>query len=167
MSCVPAQPSPDRAEILRAIGLFIEHAYVGGGQPNKNVQAGLTDLRERSDDASFFASPLFLRPAKDAPVNTYTLRLGNRFYPHMKLVIQPTPDGSSMMFRADTHDRHLCPAADHPEYRAFMELRAKNQQIAEQIENAWADAGICTFKTYLQNDLRRRREQQAQAADRR
>ncbi len=156
--------SPDRTQILRAIDLFVEYAYADGAQPGKSMQSGLADLRGRTDDASFFASPLFLRPTKDTPVASYTLRLGNRFYPHMKLVIQPSPDGTEMMYRADTHDRHLCPATGHPEYQAFMELRARNQQVAEAIEAAWAVAGICTFKTYLQNDLRRRRERQATAA---
>src|SRR5690606_6479943 len=127
---------PDRTEVLRAIDLFIANAYGTDASPSKTVQSGLADLRDRaSDEAQFFASPLFLKPAKDAPIGSYTLRLGNRFYQHMKLVIQPTPDGAQAMYRADTHDRHLCPPADHPEHGAFMVLRGKNQAIAEAIEN--------------------------------
>lgn len=165
MSSSPIHPPLDRDTILRAIDLFLEYAYPDGTQPSKSVQAGLADLRQRMDEKSLFASPMFLRPTSGASSSCYTLRLGNRFYPHMKLVIEPSPDGTMMLFRADTHDRHLCPKPDHPDYQAFMTLRTQNQRIAEQIENAWAAAGIGTFKTYLQNDLRRRRAQQEQAAD--
>jgi hypothetical protein len=80
----------------------------------------------------------------------------------MKLVLDPAPTGSDYLFKADTHDRHIEPPPGHPELGVFMELRAKNKAVSEEIEQAWADAGLSTFKTYLQADLARRQQLQQQ-----
>jgi hypothetical protein len=74
----------------------------------------------------------------------------------MKLTIDRRPDQRGYLFRADTHDRHICPKPDSKEYAMFRELLDKNQKLAQEIEQAWADAGIPTFKTYLKEDLARR-----------
>ena len=104
----------------------------------------------------FYASPAFARTGDPASPRL-TVRLGNSAYPHMKLALEPAPGGESYLFKADSHDKHLCPAQSDPDYPAFMELRAKNQKIVEKIEQAWAQAGIPTFKTFLQADLAARR----------
>jgi hypothetical protein len=74
----------------------------------------------------------------------------------MKLAIDPRPDGKGFLFRADTHDRHACPPPESKEYPLFCALMEKNQRLSQQIESAWADAGLTTFKTYLRDDLARR-----------
>jgi hypothetical protein len=84
------------------------------------------------------------------------LRLGNCFYPHMKLSIDQRPDREGYFFRADTHDRHICPPPASKEHAAFCELMDKNQQLSQEIETAWAEKGVPTFKTYLKEDLARR-----------
>jgi len=89
------------------------------------------------------------------------VRLGNYVYPHMKLVIEPRPDGRGYLFRADTHDRHVRVPPSSPEYAVFQELMEKNQKLAEGIEHAWATEGLPTFRTFLREDLARRRGQQA------
>jgi hypothetical protein len=33
----------------------------------------------------------------------------------------------------------------------------KNQKVVESVERAWAEGGVPTFKTYLREDLARRR----------
>ena len=40
-----------------------------------------------------------------------------------------------------------------------MQLRAKNKAIGDAIEQAWEQAGIPTFRTFLQQDLARRQAQ--------
>ena len=119
------------------------------------VKSRLDALRS-SDDSAFFDSKSFERDATPSPPAKYNLRLGNCFYPHMKLVVESTPDGLGYMFRADTHDKHIRPAPDSKEYAMFTELMANNQKLSEQIEAAWEAAGLPTFKQYLREDLARR-----------
>ena len=85
------------------------------------VRARLETLRSTPDEA-FYDSPVFERGAaadkdkradgevkcdgkpdnKPGPLPAkYLLRLGNRFYPHMKLVIDRAPHGDSYLIRAD------------------------------------------------------------------
>ncbi len=86
----------------------------------------------------------------------YSLRLGNRVYPHMKLTIDRAPTGERHFFRVDTHDQHVRPPAGSPEEKAFAELMANNQHSVQAIEAAWEASGIPTFKTFMRDDLARR-----------
>jgi hypothetical protein len=103
----------------------------------------------------FFRSPVIAGDGKEPP-RRYTIRLGNRLYPHMKLAIELAPDGNSFLFKADTHDRHICPPQSTPEYDAFMTLRKENTTIGESIDTAFEEAGIPTFKSFLRDDLAKR-----------
>jgi hypothetical protein len=99
------------------------------------------------------ASP---RESRDGPAR-YALRLGNRHYPHMKLVIDRAPDGHAYLLRADTHDAHVQPRPGSREAAAFAELANANRSIAESIESAWEQLGLPTFKKFLRDDLERRK----------
>ena len=66
----------------------------------------------------------------------------------MKLSIDERPDQQGFLFRADTHDRHICPAPGSKDHE-ICELMEKNQQLAQSIETTWQDGGLPTFKTYL------------------
>jgi hypothetical protein len=145
---------PQPGQLLQAIELYLSCAY--DGTAPAAVKAIVESLR--ADPSGVYQAKAFVRDgAAEQP--RLLLRLGNRHYPHMKLVLEPAPGAESYLFRADTHDRHICPAADHPEYGAFMDLRAKNQSIGSSIEQAWTTAGIPTFRTFLQQDLARRQAQ--------
>ena len=85
-----------------------------------------------------------------------SLRLGNPWYPHMKLTIERAPDGKTSLFRADTHDRHIHVGPESPEYAAFCQMMEKNQSLASRIEAAWESGGLPTFKSFLRQDLARR-----------
>jgi hypothetical protein len=147
-----AQKLPTQ-EVWRAIEVYLAHAYSSGPLPSP-VRGKLDTLRSLSAE-DFYASPILER---DAPANPskLSLRLGNRFYPHMKLTIERSPDKQRFLFRADTHDRHCCPAPGSREYGAFCQLMEGNQKIAQAIEAEWAKEGLPTFKTYLRDDLARR-----------
>ena len=140
------------AEAWKAIETYLAFAYTG--PPPSPVRAKLDALRSLTDE-HFHASPAFERDQPIAP-NRLSLRLGNWFYPHMKLTIERAPDQHGHLFRADTHDRHCCPAVGSREYDAFCELMEKNQKMAQAIEAAWAERGLPTFKTFLRDDLARR-----------
>ena len=142
---------PDREELLRAAEIYIAHAYSGPAPDWVNRR--LRSLAQQEQGA-LYESAEFEHPASAA--TRYSLRLGNHFYPHMKLVIDRTPDGRSYMYRADTHDRHCCPPAQSSEFRIFSELMERNQNLARDIEQACESAGLPTFKNYLRNDLAKR-----------
>jgi len=145
---------PDPSQVLSAIETYISIAY--DGSPPTAVRSQVSTLRSWA--GPFFAAPVFAATG-DPSAQRRTLRLGNHLYPHMKLALEIAPGGGEYLFKADTHDRHICPAASDPEYEPFVKLMSANQQIAERIEAAWAKQGIPTFKTYLQQDLARRQQQ--------
>jgi hypothetical protein len=148
-STPPAAPDP--AQVMQAIDTYLRNAY---DEPPVTVRSQLSVLK--SWGGPFFRAPVFV--ADEQPQGKrYSMRLGNRHYPHMKLRIEPSPDGSRYLFRADSHDRHVCPPPASPEYEAFRDLMEKNQRVVDAVEGAWADAGVPTFKTYLREDLARRR----------
>jgi hypothetical protein len=147
---MPAEP-PDPTTVMRAIDAYLDVAY--GPQRPAYVKSMVATVRDWS--GKFYACPVFVKDA-NTPPNRYSMRLGNRHYPHMKLVIERSPDDAVFFFRADTHDRHACPPEGAAEYRAFVDLMEKNQQIAQGVETGWAEAGLPTFKSWLRDDLARR-----------
>ena len=149
----PLSP-PEREQVMQAIDIYLRNAY--GEEPPVTVRSQLAVLRTWG--GPFFRAPVFV--ADEQPQGRrYSMRLGNRHYPHMKLRIEPSPDASRYLFRADSHDRHVCPPPESPEHKAFRDLMEKNQRVVESVETAWAEAGVPTFKTYLREDLARRRSE--------
>jgi hypothetical protein len=143
---------PEREQVMQAIDIYLRQAY--GEEPPVTVRSQMAVLRTWG--GPFFRAPVFV--ADDQPHGKrYSMRLGNRHYPHMKLRIEPSPDGSRYLFRADSHDRHVCPPPSSAEHDAFRALMEKNQQIVDAVEGTWGEAGVPTFKTYLREDLERRR----------
>jgi hypothetical protein len=143
---------PDISLVWQAIDLYLATAYpktVPSAVQNKVRTLRLLGAED------FWDADVFER---DHPVSTtrYGLRLGNFFYPHMKMSIDARPDARGFLFRADTHDRHCCPAPNTREFDVFCELMDRNQKLAELIEASWAEHGLPTFKTYLKSDLERR-----------
>ena len=143
---------PPPAQVRSAIASYLAIAY--DALPPLSVRARL-DLLNNAAEADFYHAPVFERIPPGDP-SKFCIRLGNRFYPHMKLVIERSPDGTRALFRADTHDRHVQPKPDSPEAAAFAELARKNQELAQTIESKWDDSGLPTFKQYLRDDLARR-----------
>src|SRR5688572_26470420 len=160
MQVVPVIP-PNPDEVLRAVDTYVAVAY--GPEPLPlPVQSQLAVLR--SWKGPFFRSPVIASDGGQPP-KRYSIRLGNRHYPHMKLAIERSPDGEGYLFRPDTHDSHCCPPADHPEHAAYREMMQKNSEIAAKVEAALAEQGLPTFKTYLQQDLARRQAARASQGD--
>ena len=145
------KPSP--ATVWQAIEIYLAAAYPV--PPSGSAASRIASLRDMPPE-HFFQCPSFERTPKEEPIRL-ELRLGNCFYPHMKMVIEAAPDQRGHLFRADTHDRHIQPSPGSRDYAAFKELMEKNVAIASRIEAAWEEAGICTFKAYLRQDLARRR----------
>jgi hypothetical protein len=153
MSADAPPPKPDAAIVQQAIDIYLSKAYPEG--PPMTVRSMVATLRSYAGD--FFKAPTFVKDDPNSP-RKYTLRLGNRHYPHMKLVYELGPDGRTYLFRADSHDAHCCPPVGTPEHDAFRALMTSNQEVVTAVENAWAEANVPTFKTFLKVDLAKRRE---------
>jgi hypothetical protein len=156
-SIMPAEP-PDSSVVNRAIDIYLQQAY----GPERPVAVNSMVSTLRNWGGSFYKCPVFVKDDATPP-NRYSMRLGNRQYPHMKLVIEPTPDGTGHLFRADTHDAHCLPPPNSNEYAAVSALIEANGKIAQAIESAWRDAGLPTFRGYLQDALARRMAEQKPA----
>ena len=143
---------PEPAVVWRAIEAYVKVAF--NDAPPSAVRSRLETLRALSD-ASFYDSAVFETKGEGAGARVL-LRLGNRFYPHMKMAIEKRPDRQGCLFRADTHDAHCCPATTSREYQAFRQLMELNQTVAQAVELEWEKEGLPTFKTYLKEDLARR-----------
>ena len=147
--------TPPPATVWRAIDAWLSVAYAGSAP--REVSALLDTLR-RQEPGLRFESSVFERSNGEPPTR-YALRLGNRLYPFMKLVIERLPARNTWLFTADTHDRHICPAPGDPEHEAFTGLMAHNRALAATIEDMWRAQGIDTFRGFLGDDLARRREE--------
>ena len=144
---------PTPADFWKAVEIYLDAAY--GGKIPPAVQTRTFTLRAFPQD-DLYRCPVFEPAPKENPVR-FALRLGNQWYPHMKLVVEQAPDGQASLFRADTHDRHIQVDSLSRDYAAFCELSQKNQSLAGRIEAAWEAAALSTFKSFLRNDLARRR----------
>lgn len=142
---------PEDKTIWQAIEMYLQHAYQHGKQP-ASVQSRLDVLR--SACGSIISSNAF-ETKSEGEGKRFSLRLGNQFFPHMKLVVECRP-GDEWFFRADAHDAHCRPPEGSKELESYRELVAKNREITSMIEKDWADHGLPTFKTFLRKDLARR-----------
>lgn len=154
---------PEPPLVWRAIATYLSIAFEG--PPNAHdvpantpsaVRSRLESLR-MAPAGDLFASPVFERDASSPDPAKYSLRLGNRTYPHMKLVVDRAPDGRGHLFRADTHDGHCRPAPGSRDYDVFCKLMDANRALADRIESAWEAQGLPTFKSFLRDDLARRK----------
>jgi len=84
----------------------------------------------------------------------YSLRLGNRNYPFMKLLLQEHLVAGEYYFAVDTHDQmELAPT--YPDYEQWQAVRRFNAELKRQIEVALGAAGLETCATLRQQILDR------------
>jgi hypothetical protein len=85
----------------------------------------------------------------------YAFRLGSGTFPHVKLQALWHPEGGVWLFAVDTHDEVFLPGThpDQDELRRLAELKAKNRQLKERVEQAWEAAGLLTFGSLLRREL--------------
>ncbi len=143
---------PTVVQLRQAVKIFLDYAYKDASIP-PTVTQRVAPLYAVSDDAP--VQPQWFETQPQNNRTSYVLRLGHRAYPHMKLVLEESPDGTGYFFRADAHDRHLHAPQGSADAKALEELRRVNLHLVETIEYAWAKVGIPTFREYLRQAVER------------
>lgn len=143
-------PLPAVGLLQQAVGIFLELAYAGVPIP-PDVLKRIEPI-QAAPPAAPSQREWFEFAKAEGPNASLKLRLGQRNYPHMKLMLQPSPDLDGYLFFADSHDRHLFTAVES-EAAALATLRQSNAELTREIEKRWELAGIPTFQSYLRRAL--------------
>ncbi len=125
--------------VSKAIAIYQDHAY-GTGRPRRPVECpthgGADALLAMFQKEQSETIPGY-------PCHRYSLRLGNRNYPFMKLLLQEHLIPGEFYFAVDSHDQmEIKP--EYPDYEQFMAVRRFNRELKRKIEGAFAGAGIAT-----------------------
>ncbi|MEQ1630817.1 MAG: response regulator [Planctomycetota bacterium] len=128
--------------VATAIALYQDIAY--GNQSRVRRAPDLSALQGKDAEGVL---AMFLKesiePVPGHPCVRYSLRLGNRNYPFMKLVLQEHLVAGEFFFTVDTHDQmEIKP--DYPDYESWMAVRRFNRELKQQIETAFDRHGLDT-----------------------
>jgi CheY-like chemotaxis protein len=127
--------------VSRAIALYQQIAYGTTGRPRR----AMVDVPEAGTAESLLR--LFQKEVVETvpgyPCHRYSLRLGNRNYPFMKLLLQEHLVVGEFYFAVDTHDQMEI-GPDFPDYDAWMVLRRFNHELKIEIEAGFQQAGLDT-----------------------
>ena len=147
---------PDARDISRAIEIYLDVAC-----PGQTPAAALSARPSADGDLpAWLMSDSLERDPPDAPlegVRSFALRLGNAFYPHMKLRLSRPPQENAYLFAVDSHDTFLQAVHGSGEEEALEEMKRRNARIAERIMLLWERAGLETDRTYLRRKIRETR----------
>ena len=123
--------------VQKAVSIYQDLAY-GSARPRKEVQpAGsperLLELfhQERIESVPGHACC------------RYSMRLGNRNYPFMKLLLQEHLIAGEFFFAVDTHDQMEI-GPEFPDYEQWMAVRRFNCELKRRIEESFEQAGLDT-----------------------
>jgi hypothetical protein len=147
---------PTSAHILQqAIQIYLQNAYPAGNVPEASAKR-IEPIRALPPKSPVPDALL----EKDATTNAMVIRLGQPFYPHMKIAIDHAPGCDEWLLRVDAHDRHLHAPPGSPDEKWLQQVRTSNQALVEKIEAAWTAAGLPTFKEFLRKRLEARKAKQ-------
>jgi len=137
--------------VSRAIGAYLELAYSTSGAAAQGALPSRRDLNLPPDAGKDEILALFQCEAEaeeraGRPCVRYTMRLGNRNYPFMKLLLQEHIVPGEFYFAVDTHD-DMDIKPDFPDYDAWMAVRRFNGELKKRIEARFAELGIPTAST--------------------
>lgn len=125
--------------LQKAIAVYQDFAY-GGGRPRRPVDAPAGGAPESL--LSMFTKEC-VETIPGYPCNRYSLRLGNRNYPFMKLLLQEHLVAGEYFFAVDSHDQmEIKP--DYPDYDQWMAVRRFNRELKRRIEDGLEQVGIDT-----------------------
>jgi CheY-like chemotaxis protein len=131
--------------VRRAIAIYQDLAY-GTSRPRRPVH--LPSGGEAAGQGGIEALLALFQKEQDEtvpgyPCARYSMRLGNRNYPFMKLLLQEHLVAGEFFFAVDTHDQ-MEVKPEYPDYDQFMAVRRFNRELKRQIEQGFAAAGLAT-----------------------
>lgn len=115
-----------KQELIDAIKEYLNIAYSGSNVP-ENISNILCEIESCKKEDDIFNSCFFELKSS----NIYALRLGNEFYPHMKLSIRK--DKEHLFFLVDTHDSKASIPENIPGYERFRKVITKNRELKSNI----------------------------------
>ena len=90
----------------------------------------------------------FVDERKNGCMRKYSLRLGNRRYPFMKMIFQELLFRDSFFFCVDTHDE-LDIKETTPDYAEWEAIREYNSAVKKAVEQHWRRSRIPTLRDVL------------------
>ena len=148
-----------RAEALRdAIDMYLSRAYPDGA--DEQISRRFT-VPDDCDLAGWLIEAVGEPEPADADIDSVrsiALRLGNAFYPNMKLRLTRPPGNDIFLLMVDSHDVMLAAPPGSPDYEALEELKASNAAIVGDITHTWDAAGLPTERNYLRDKIRQARK---------
>lgn len=124
----------DRVE--KAIEVYLDHAYARGEGRHRAPSHDLPSNASPDQVLRLFKREVSESDGGDERVR-YTMRLGNRNYPFMKLVLQQHIVEGEYYFVVDTHD-HMDIKPSYPDYDAWQAVRRFNDDLKRKIESGFS-----------------------------
>lgn len=91
----------------------------------------------------------FVDEKKTGQMRKFTLRLGNRRYPFMKIIFQELLVRDAFFFAVDTHDE-LDIKQTTPDYAEWLAIREYNANVKANVEKGWRELDVPTFDDVLE-----------------
>ena len=132
----------DVALIRKAVAVFLELAW--GDLADRHWPRNIDFEGDSRNDVL----GRFVDECKRGCMRKYSLRLGNRRYPFMKVLFQELLFRDCFFFSVDTHDE-LDIKETTPDYQEWLAIRGYNAELKVAVEEAWQVAGIPTLTDIL------------------
>jgi hypothetical protein len=142
---------PDAETIHKAVDIYMKHAWI---TPPGEMFTSQLPPQGDFDPAEWIMGEMVEREYVGtertlAGMKFAAFRLGNTFYPNMKLRLSRIPNSSEFLFSVDSHDAILQAPEGTPDHAMLEELKSANAQIAEAILGEWDATGLMTERNYL------------------
>ncbi len=154
---------PSEADLHKAIDIYLEQAYEG---PVPELPRQLLPPDGPFNIADWLMGDMVERDPPDAPLEilrSAAFRLGNTFYPNMKLRISRPPNHPTFIFSVDCHDAVLSAKPGSADFAMLEELKAHNAKLADGILAAWDQAKLQTERNYLRYKINQARKRNDEA----
>lgn len=149
------------AETLKkAMWLYCDVAYFKESVPDKVIDKSSFSIDDDIETVLTSKKVVETHQVDDeSHIEKFWIRMGNDFYPHMKICITRLPGkngapNNNFVCSVDTHDQHvlsiLPPGSD--DKRAFMGIHRKNMQLKFKIERRWKREGVPTEHGLLEDE---------------
>ena len=131
--------------VAKAVGIYLDLAYGDMGHQRRAPDLSLPANASHEQVLGLFQREV-VEEIPGHPCLRYTMRLGNRNYPFMKLLLQEHLVAGEFYFAVDTHDE-MDIKPDFPDYEQWMALRRFNGNLKKRIESQLANEGLPTAAT--------------------